>query len=76
MDATEGLSRGMEVAATGSGIQMPTGDAIKGRLFNVVGEAIDGIGKVSKENGRSIHQDAPSSKSLVLLQRFFSQVLK
>ena len=59
MDATEGLSRGMKVNATGTGIQMPTGDAIKGRLFNVVGDAIDGIGEVNKDNGRSIHQEAP-----------------
>ena len=64
MDATEGLSRGMKVASTGTGIQMPTGEAIKGRLFNVVGDAIDGIGEVSKENGRSIHQDAPKFEEL------------
>ena len=64
MDATEGLSRGMKVASTGTGIQMPTGEAIKGRLFNVVGDAIDGIGVVSKENGRSIHQDAPKFEEL------------
>ena len=41
MDSTDGLTRGMEVVATGSAIKMPTGDAIKGRLFNVIGEAID-----------------------------------
>ena len=64
MDATEGLSRGMKVNATGSGIKMPTGEAIKGRLFNVVGDAIDGIGEVSKDNGRSIHQEAPKFEEL------------
>ena len=64
MDATEGLSRGMKVVATGSGIQMPTGDAIKGRLFNVVGDAIDGIGTISKDNGRNIHQESPSFEEL------------
>ncbi len=64
MDATEGLSRGMKVNATGAGIQMPTGDAIKGRLFNVVGDAIDGIGEVSKNKGRSIHQEAPKFEEL------------
>ena len=64
MDATEGLSRGMKVNATGTGIQMPTGDEIKGRLFNVVGDAIDGIGDVSKENGRNIHQSAPRFEDL------------
>ena len=64
MDATEGLSRGMKVVATGSGIQMPTGDAIKGRLFNVVGDAIDGIGTISKDKGRNIHQESPSFEEL------------
>jgi F-type H+-transporting ATPase subunit beta len=64
MDATEGLSRGMKVFAMGTGIQMPVGDAIKGRLFNVVGDAIDGIGDVSMENGRNIHQSAPKFEDL------------
>ena len=64
MDATEGLSRGMKVTAKGTGIQMPVGDDIKGRLFNVVGDAIDGIGEVSKEGGRNIHQPAPRFEDL------------
>ena len=64
MDATEGLSRGMKVTAKGTGIQMPVGDDIKGRLFNVVGDAIDGIGEVSKEGGRNIHQPAPKFEDL------------
>lgn len=64
MDATEGLSRGMLVTAKGTGIQMPVGEDIKGRLFNVVGDAIDGIGDVSKEGGRNIHQPAPKFEDL------------
>src|ERR1043166_2556796 len=40
MDSTDGLMRGMPVRTTGAPIQMPTGEIIKGRLFNVVGEAI------------------------------------
>src|SRR5947207_10660680 len=44
MDSTEGLQRGTEVVDTGTNIKMPTGEQIRGRLFNVVGEAIDGIG--------------------------------
>ena len=51
MDSTDGLSRGNEVLATGSPILMPIGEEIKGRLFNVVGDAIDGIGEVSKKVG-------------------------
>ena len=40
--SSEGLYRGMEVTATGSGIKVPVGDATLGRLFNVLGDAIDG----------------------------------
>ena len=64
MDSTEGLSRGMKVTATGRGITMPTGEQIKGRLFNVVGDAIDGIGATDKTNGREIHQEAPKFEDL------------
>ena len=46
MDSTDGFTRGMEVLSTGTGIKMPIGEKIKGRLFNVVGEAIDGINEV------------------------------
>jgi F-type H+-transporting ATPase subunit beta len=59
MDGTEGLVRGMVVTDTGKGIAMPTGEAIKGRLFNVTGDAIDGLPQVSKENGRAIHAKPP-----------------
>ena len=48
MDSTDGLMRGMDVVDTGKNITMPVGEQIKGRLFNVVGEAIDGIGPVVK----------------------------
>lgn len=64
MDSTDGLSRGTEVLATGAPIQMPTGEQIKGRLFNVVGEAIDGIGKVDHSNGYSIHREPPKYEDL------------
>jgi F-type H+-transporting ATPase subunit beta len=64
MDSTDGLVRGMDVIATGSAIKMPTGDVIKGRLFNVVGEAIDGINVVSNEGGLPIHREAPKFEDL------------
>jgi F-type H+-transporting ATPase subunit beta len=64
MDSTDGLSRGMEVVPTGSPIRMPVGEQIRGRLFNVVGEAIDGIGTVGKEGGYSIHRDPPKFEDL------------
>ena len=64
MDSTDGLSRGMEVIASGSPILMPVGEEIKGRLFNVVGDAIDGIKPLDKTNGWSIHRDAPKFEEL------------
>ncbi len=64
MDSTDGLRRGMAVVATGAPIMMPVGEVIKGRLFNVVGEAIDGIGAVPRTEGRSIHRMAPRFEDL------------
>ncbi|KGE15000.1 F0F1 ATP synthase subunit beta [Sphingobacterium deserti] len=59
MDATEGLVRGMKVVDTGAPIKMPIGEEIKGRVFNVVGDAIDGIQNLDKSNGRPIHNTPP-----------------
>src|ERR1700759_4845174 len=52
MDGTEGLVRGTEVTDTGKAIAMPTGEQINGRLFNVTGDAIDGLPATNKANGR------------------------
>ena len=64
MEATDGLVRGMKVVDMGSPINMPIGDAIKGRLFNVVGDPIDGLPALSKENGKSIHNKPPRYEDL------------
>jgi len=64
MDSTDGLRRGMEVVPTGSPIKMPKGDKIKGRLMNVVGEAIDGIGELDNSDGYPIHREAPKFDEL------------
>jgi len=64
MDSSDGLRRGMDVIATGSPITMPPGDKIKGRLLNVVGETIDGIGAVGKEGGYPIHRTPPKFEDL------------
>ena len=64
MDSSEGLMRGMQVTDTGAPIKMPVGEAIKGRLFNVVGEAIDGIDQPVAERKLSIHRPAPPFKDL------------
>ena len=64
MDSSDGFTRGMVVRATGSPIKMPIGDTIKGRLFNVTGNAIDGLGDLDSSNGMSIHRDAPKFEDL------------
>lgn len=64
MEATDGLVRGMEVVATNAPIAMPTGDEIRGRLFNVVGEPIDGMKDMPQNEGRSIHRAAPRFEEL------------
>jgi F-type H+-transporting ATPase subunit beta len=64
MDGTEGLIRGLEVLDTGIAISMPVGDAIKGRLFNVTGDPIDGLPPVSKKNARPIHSKPPAFENL------------
>ena len=64
MDSTEGFVRGMEVVCTGSAIQMPIGDVVKGRVFNVVGETIDGIGQIAEGKGLPIHREAPKFEDL------------
>ncbi len=66
MEATDGLSRGTEVHMTGAPIQMPIGADIYGRLFNVVGDAIDGLGDLPKDgaNGMPIHKQAPKFEDL------------
>lgn len=64
MDATDGLQRGLEVISQGRQITMPVGEGVYGRLFNVVGDAIDGIPQVSKENGLPIHREAPKFDQL------------
>jgi F-type H+-transporting ATPase subunit beta len=64
MDATDGLRRGLDVTSTGSPIKMPIGGDINGRLFNVVGDPIDGMKALDKTNGRPIHSDPPLFENL------------
>ena len=66
MDSSDGLSRGVEAKATNRPIQMPIGKEINGRLFNVIGDSIDGIGNLPKsgENGLSIHRESPKFEDL------------
>ncbi len=65
MDATDGLARGVEATDTGKPISMPVGDHIKGRLFNVIGEAIDGMKPVPKgDDAYAIHRKPPRYEDL------------
>ena len=64
MESTDGLRRGMNVIPTGSPIKMPIGEKIRGRLLNVVGEAIDGIGELDASDGYPIHREAPKFEDL------------
>ena len=59
MDVTDGLVRGMPVKDTGSPIMMPVGEASLGRVMNVVGRPVDGLGDVSHEKMMPIHRSAP-----------------
>jgi len=64
MDSTDGLRRGMEVISTGNPISMPVGEDIKGRLFNVIGQPIDGLGNVEGKTSYPIHRDPPIYEEL------------
>src|SRR5713101_3581578 len=59
MDTTDGLVRGTEVRDTGGPITVPVGKGVLGRMLNVIGEPIDGKGKVESEARRPIHRAAP-----------------
>jgi F-type H+-transporting ATPase subunit beta len=63
MDVTDGLVRGMPVKDTGAPIQMPVGEASLGRVLNVVGRPVDGLGPVSQEKMMPIHRPHPSLPS-------------
>ena len=64
MDSTDGLRRGLEVKTVGKPISMPIGQQIKGRLLNVVGEAIDGMKDLAYEETYPIHREPPKFEEL------------
>ena len=59
MDSTDGLQRGLPAYATGAPIRVPVGEAVLGRIFNVLGQPIDGKGPVSADTYYPIHRPAP-----------------
>lgn len=60
MSSTDGLVRGMECTDTGAPIEVPVGDEVLGRMFNVLGEPIDGLGEIHAKHKLPIHRDAPT----------------
>merc|ERR1712072_927221 len=64
IDSTDGFFRGMEVVDTGSPMKMPAGDQVKGRLFNVAGDAIDGMPQPSVLESHPIHRAPPAFDEL------------
>ena len=60
MGATDGFVRGAKAIDTGSPISVPVGDAVLGRMFNVLGNPIDGLGEVVTDKYMPIHRNAPS----------------
>ena len=63
MDSTDGLARGAEVSDTGAPIAVPVGKQSLGRMFNLLGDPIDGLGEVKAEKHYPIHRDSPDFKS-------------
>src|SRR5437588_1100643 len=76
MDTTDGLSRGMEVIDTGGPITVPVGEGTLGRLFNLLGEPIDGLGEVKAEERWPIHRPVPSPEDLTPTQEVFETGIK
>ena len=76
MESTDGLRRGMRVDSLARPIAIPTGDQVKGRLMNVVGEPIDNLPSLKRDNLRSIHQPAPEFDELTIGTEILSTGIK
>jgi F-type H+-transporting ATPase subunit beta len=76
MDATDGLSRGVKVVDTGGPITVPVGDAVLGRIFNLLGEPIDGAGEVNADERWPIHRPAPNVEDLTPTREIFETGIK
>ena len=76
MGSTDGLTRGMEALDTGAPIQVPVGRQTLGRMFNIVGEPIDGKGAFRAEKTASIHREAPGMDELESAAEIFETGIK
>ncbi|MCJ7553206.1 MAG: F0F1 ATP synthase subunit beta [Ignavibacteriaceae bacterium] len=76
MDSTDGLVRGMDVFDLGQPISIPVGPSTLGRLINVVGKGIDGLGEIKAEKKYPIHRPSPFFKNLSTQQEMFETGIK
>ncbi|MBQ6576419.1 MAG: F0F1 ATP synthase subunit beta [Bacteroidales bacterium] len=76
MDSTDGLKRGMEAVNTGAPISMPVGAQIRGRVMNVTGDSIDGLGELDMKNGLPIHREPPKFEDLTTSQEVLATGIK
>ena len=76
MDSTDGLQRGMKVVSTGKPITMPVGPQIRGRVMNVVGEAIDGMRALDGTDSLPIHREPPKFEDLATTQEMLATGIK
>ena len=68
MDSTDGLRRGLEAVSLGTPITMPVGAQIRGRVMNVTGDTIDGLGELEREGSLPIHRKPPKFEDLTTSQ--------
>ena len=68
MDSTDGLKRGMEAVCLGEPIAMPSGTQIRGRVLNVTGDSIDGLGALDRAHALPIHREPPKFEDLTTSQ--------
>src|SRR5262249_49998105 len=76
MDSTEGVRRGATATDTGSPMEVPVGPPTLGRMFNVLGQPIDGLGPVATETRFPIHRDAPKFEDQIAESQVFETGLK
>jgi len=76
LGSTDGMVRGMAVTDTGSPVKMPVGPKVLGRVFNLLGEPIDGRGPVEAEEYRSIHAPPPPFDTLTPKSELFETGIK
>lgn len=76
MDSTDGLQRGMIAVDTGGPISVPVGPSVLGRLINVTGDAIDGLGPIKSEKRYPIHRPSPEFQDLSTKREIFETGIK